>query len=58
VLALHRIWGPWHQRKDASFSEAKEAKRLLFLAQLHVSRPMITADEAAPRNKSLFASFS
>jgi hypothetical protein len=28
-------------KEESSFSEEKEAKRLLFLAQLHVSRPMI-----------------
>jgi hypothetical protein len=58
----------WKERKDASFSEEKEAKRLLFLVLrgetgLWCSRKppfnrAYTPRDAAPGNKSLFASFS
>jgi hypothetical protein len=38
------------KKKESSFSEEKEAKRLLFLA--------LSQDPNSHRNKSLFASFS
>jgi hypothetical protein len=52
-------------RKDSSFSEEKEAKRLLFMRSVGLGRSMVTwvatsAGSASPAAiiKSLFASFS
>jgi hypothetical protein len=45
-------------RKDSSFSEEKEAKRLLFSRCVALEVLPVTWAVEAPRNKSLFGSFS
>jgi hypothetical protein len=69
VYCRHEAAFPVHQTRlktpravrrsleESSFSEEKEAKRLLFLVRLHIARRLGTHAKLQ-KNKSLFASFS